>query len=228
MGQPSRGNATLTTASQGPAATQLNMENHGDNQELDIEEIIKAAREAAVTHSKDWILKQIRGDGASEVPTQEEHTGDRQSDAARNEEEPPSKSKKRQGNASRGARKGDKKEADKLPEAGAPGPSKRAKANNDEQISVIVEECLKSMSPLVFARPGEIQVEGLDLTTVDKKEEERRERNRVRKEMNFDNWLDAFRIMACIIVDNFPHCANDLWLYESKIHMAQRQFTGDA
>ncbi|KAJ1083647.1 hypothetical protein NDU88_003802 [Pleurodeles waltl] len=33
----------------------------------------------------------------------------------------------------------------------------------------------------------EIQVEGLDLTTVDKKEEERRERNRVRKERNFDN-----------------------------------------
>ncbi|KAJ1187413.1 hypothetical protein NDU88_004189 [Pleurodeles waltl] len=74
----------------------------------------------------------------------------------------------------------------------------------------------------------EIQVEGLDLTTVDKKEEERRERNRVRKARNFDNWLDAFRIMACIIVEKFPHCAKDLWLYESKIHKAQRQFTGDA
>ncbi|KAJ1135207.1 hypothetical protein NDU88_001652 [Pleurodeles waltl] len=74
----------------------------------------------------------------------------------------------------------------------------------------------------------EIQVEGLDLTTVDKKEEERRERNRVRKERNFDNWLDAFRIMACIIVEKFPDCTKDLWLYESKIHEAQRQFTGDA
>ncbi|KAJ1188466.1 hypothetical protein NDU88_005227 [Pleurodeles waltl] len=74
----------------------------------------------------------------------------------------------------------------------------------------------------------EIQVEGLDLTTVDKKEEERRERNRVRKERNFDNWLDAFRIMACIIVEKCSHCAKDLWLYESKIHQAQRQFTGDA
>ncbi|KAJ1210455.1 hypothetical protein NDU88_005819 [Pleurodeles waltl] len=74
----------------------------------------------------------------------------------------------------------------------------------------------------------EIQVEGLDLTTVDKKEEERRERNRVRKERNFDNWLDAFRIMACIIVEKFPHCAKDLWLYESKIHKAQRQFSGEA
>ncbi|KAJ1204302.1 hypothetical protein NDU88_008081 [Pleurodeles waltl] len=74
----------------------------------------------------------------------------------------------------------------------------------------------------------EIQVEGLDLTTVDKKEEDRRERNRVRKERNFDNWLDAFRIMACIIVETFPHCAKDLWLYESKIHEAHRQFSGDA
>ncbi|KAJ1084472.1 hypothetical protein NDU88_004619 [Pleurodeles waltl] len=74
----------------------------------------------------------------------------------------------------------------------------------------------------------EIQVEGLDLTTVDRKEEERRERNRVRKERNFDNWLDAFRIMACIIVQKYPHCAKDLWLYESKIHETQREFTGDA
>ncbi|KAJ1143713.1 hypothetical protein NDU88_010018 [Pleurodeles waltl] len=74
----------------------------------------------------------------------------------------------------------------------------------------------------------EIQVEGLDLTTVDKKEEDRRERNQVRKERNFDNWLDAFRIMACIIVEKFPLCAKDLWLYESKIHEAHRQFSGDA
>ncbi|KAJ1185733.1 hypothetical protein NDU88_002520 [Pleurodeles waltl] len=74
----------------------------------------------------------------------------------------------------------------------------------------------------------EIQVEGLDLTTVDKKEEDRRERNRVRKERNFDNWLDAFRIMACIIVEKFPHCAKDLWLYESKIHEAHRQFSREA
>ncbi|KAJ1151647.1 hypothetical protein NDU88_004427 [Pleurodeles waltl] len=34
--------------------------------------------------------------------------------------------------------------------------------------------------------------------------------------------------MACIIVEKFPHCAKDLWLYESKIHEAQRQFTGEA
>ncbi|KAJ1130333.1 hypothetical protein NDU88_008686 [Pleurodeles waltl] len=64
----------------------------------------------------------------------------------------------------------------------------------------------------------EIQVEGLDLTTIDKKEEKKRERNRVRRERNFDNWLDVFRVMACIIVEKFPHCAKHLWLFQSKIH----------
>ncbi|KAJ1141011.1 hypothetical protein NDU88_007348 [Pleurodeles waltl] len=74
----------------------------------------------------------------------------------------------------------------------------------------------------------QIQVESLDLTTLDKKEEEWRERYMIRKSRNFNNWLDAFRIMACIIIEKFPHCAKDLWLYESKIHKAQRQFMGDA
>ncbi|KAJ1093773.1 hypothetical protein NDU88_006865 [Pleurodeles waltl] len=101
------------------------MENYGNNQDLDIEKIIKAAREAAAKHSKDWILKQIRGDGASEVPTEEEHTGDRPSVAARDEEEPLSESKKRQRNASRGDKKGDKQEAGELPEGWAPGPSEQ-------------------------------------------------------------------------------------------------------
>ncbi|KAJ1131309.1 hypothetical protein NDU88_009647 [Pleurodeles waltl] len=74
----------------------------------------------------------------------------------------------------------------------------------------------------------EIQLEGLDLTVCDKKDDDRRERKRDRKERNFENWLDAFRIMACIIVEQFPHSAADLWLYESKIHEAHRQFPGDA
>ncbi|KAJ1118851.1 hypothetical protein NDU88_007038 [Pleurodeles waltl] len=72
------------------------------------------------------------------------------------------------------------------------------------------------------------KVEGLYLTTEDKNEEETRERNRVRKEKNFDNWLAALRIMACIIVEKFPHCPKDSWLFESKINEAQRQFAGDA
>ncbi|KAJ1189507.1 hypothetical protein NDU88_006252 [Pleurodeles waltl] len=262
--------------------------------------------------------------------------------AAGSEVTPP-ETKKRQRNTSRGAKKGDRRETDEHTEAATPGPSKKAKTSNGEQISIIVQECLKSMALLLFVKPGggqvekmprdpelregspprrakgknpraaradttpersispdsggeappgsparptqawgtgpnktarrrrhptadgqapeaykrgtlgrpymvarapglaslillavkeriwhrefidiftllEIQVEGLDLTTVDKKEEERRERNRVRKERNFDNWLDAFRIMACIIVEKFPHCAKNLWLYESKIH----------
>ncbi|KAJ1125460.1 hypothetical protein NDU88_003892 [Pleurodeles waltl] len=141
-------------ASQGVATTQLSMQNQGENQELDIEEIIKAAREAAATCSKDWILKQIWGDGVSESPAQEEHAGDGPSVAARDEEEPPSELKKRQRNTIRGAKKGDKKESGDLPEAGVPGPSKQAKPNNGEQISVIVQECLKSMAPLLFANPG--------------------------------------------------------------------------
>ncbi|KAJ1178224.1 hypothetical protein NDU88_003471 [Pleurodeles waltl] len=74
----------------------------------------------------------------------------------------------------------------------------------------------------------EIQLEGLDLTVCDKKDEDRRKRKRARKERNFENWLDAFRIMACVIVEKFPHCAADLWLYEAKIHEAHRQFPGDA
>ncbi|KAJ1178645.1 hypothetical protein NDU88_003888 [Pleurodeles waltl] len=50
----------------------------------------------------------------------------------------------------------------------------------------------------------EIQLEGLDLTVCDKKDDDRRERKRARKERNFENWLDAFRIMACVIVEKFP------------------------
>ncbi|KAJ1134907.1 hypothetical protein NDU88_001353 [Pleurodeles waltl] len=58
----------------------------------------------------------------------------------------------------------------------------------------------------------EIQIEGLDLTMCNKKEDDRRERAQVKKERNFNDWLDAFRIMACLIVEKFPHCAKDLWL----------------
>ncbi|KAJ1116091.1 hypothetical protein NDU88_004310 [Pleurodeles waltl] len=131
------------------------MENHGKSQELDIKEIIKAAREAM--HNKDWILKQISGDQAGEVPAQEGHNGDRASVSTRDEEEPQNEAKKRQRNANRGAKKGGKKEADELPEA---GPSKRAKAKTGEKISAIVQECLKSMAPLLFAKLGARNTDG--------------------------------------------------------------------
>ncbi|KAJ1116835.1 hypothetical protein NDU88_005040 [Pleurodeles waltl] len=324
------------------------------NGELDLVEIIKAAREAATTRSKDWILKQIRGAGAGDEESSTARGSSSTTNAAGSGITPP-EPKKRQRNASRGARKGDRRETGEPADAATPGPSKKAKTSNGEQISMIVQECLKSMAPLLFSKPGEggvenepgnsevregspprrqngeksqtaraaitpnrsttpgrareepahlgspdrptqawgvgpdnsahrrrhptsegqapeaykrgslgkpsmvarapglasrislavkeriwrrefidiftlleIQVEGLDLTTVDKKDEDRRERNRVRKERNFDNWLDAFRILACIIVEKFPHCAKDLWLYESKIHEAHRQFSGEA
>ncbi|KAJ1179025.1 hypothetical protein NDU88_004264 [Pleurodeles waltl] len=112
------------------------MEIHGENKELDIEEIIKAATEAAAKHSKEWILKRIGGDRASEVPAQEGRSNDRASVSTRDEEEPQNEAKKQQRNTSRGAKK----------EAGSPGPSKRAKANTGEQISAIVQECLKSIT----------------------------------------------------------------------------------
>ncbi|KAJ1135208.1 hypothetical protein NDU88_001653 [Pleurodeles waltl] len=110
------------------ALAQVNMENHSANLELDIEKIIKAAREAALKHSKDWILKQIRELEAIEGQTQEEHNSGRTSGASKDDEELPSEVKERQRNASRGAKKGDKRDAGDLPEARAPGPSKRAKA----------------------------------------------------------------------------------------------------
>ncbi|KAJ1163860.1 hypothetical protein NDU88_004312 [Pleurodeles waltl] len=130
------------------------MESHGAPVELDIEEIIKAASEAAPTRSKDWILNQIRGLGVVEGQLQDEHDNDRPSNAAKDDEEPPSEAKKWQRNTSRGTKKGDKRDASELPEAGLPRPSKRAKANNGEQISMIVQECLKTMPPLLFANPG--------------------------------------------------------------------------
>ncbi|KAJ1097717.1 hypothetical protein NDU88_002834 [Pleurodeles waltl] len=119
------------------------MENQDANQDLDLEEIIRAEREAASTLSKDWILKQIRGGGTSERAMREEHINDGPRDTATNEVGPPGESKKQQRNASRGGKKGDRREASESVVAGAPGPSKRAKANNGEQISVIVQECLK-------------------------------------------------------------------------------------
>ncbi|KAJ1091945.1 hypothetical protein NDU88_005059 [Pleurodeles waltl] len=108
------------------------MENLRASPELNIEELIKAAREAATTHSKDWILQQIRGSGTSEGQTQEERNSNRTSSTAHNGEDPPSQAKKRQRNVSRGAKKEDKRDAGDLPDAGAPGPSKSAKANNGE------------------------------------------------------------------------------------------------
>ncbi|KAJ1171244.1 hypothetical protein NDU88_003114 [Pleurodeles waltl] len=123
------------------------MENLRANLELAKEEIIKAAREAATMCSKYWILKQIIGSGP-------ERDSDRASGTAQDSEEPPNKSKKRQRNTSRGVKKGDKRDAGNLPETGTPGPRKKAKVHNGELTSMIAQECLKSMLPLLFAKTG--------------------------------------------------------------------------
>ncbi|KAJ1091490.1 hypothetical protein NDU88_004614 [Pleurodeles waltl] len=85
---------------------------------------------------------------------EDEQDSDRASDTAQDSEEPPNKSKKRHRSTSKGTKKGDKRDVGDLPEAGTPGPSKKAKAKNGEQISMIVQECLKSMEPLLFAKSG--------------------------------------------------------------------------
>ncbi|KAJ1170934.1 hypothetical protein NDU88_002805 [Pleurodeles waltl] len=121
------------------------------NGALDLEEIIKAAREAATTRSTDWILKQIKGAGEEE---RHEVRGDSSTTKAAGSDVTPPEPKKRQRNASRGARKGNRKETGEPAETATPGPSKKAKTTNGEQISIIVQECLKSMAPLLFVRPG--------------------------------------------------------------------------
>ncbi|KAJ1210456.1 hypothetical protein NDU88_005820 [Pleurodeles waltl] len=100
------------------------METAEANGELDLEEIIKAAREAATTRSKDWILKQIKGAGSSEKGTQEVH-GDSSTTNAAGSEVTPLETKKRQRNTSRGAKKGDRRETGEPTEAATPGPSKK-------------------------------------------------------------------------------------------------------
>ncbi|KAJ1164250.1 hypothetical protein NDU88_004695 [Pleurodeles waltl] len=127
------------------------MENRGAIMELDIEEIIKAAREAATTCSKDWIVKQIKGLGADEGRTQEERNNNGANGAALESEEPHTEVKKRQRNTSRSTKK---REAGDPTDAVTPEPSKKAKANNGEKISMIVQECLKSMQPLLFVKAG--------------------------------------------------------------------------
>ncbi|KAJ1129491.1 hypothetical protein NDU88_007859 [Pleurodeles waltl] len=94
------------------------MKNHGANLELDIEEIIKAAREAAITHSKDRTLKQIRGLGTVEGQTQEEHDSDKTSGTAKDDEDPPSEVKKWQRKVSRGAKKRGQERCRRSPRSG--------------------------------------------------------------------------------------------------------------
>ncbi|KAJ1129035.1 hypothetical protein NDU88_007406 [Pleurodeles waltl] len=119
------------------------------NGELDLEEIIKAA----TTRSKDWILKQIKGAGSGAEEARE-GLGDSSTTNAAGSNIKPHEPKKRQRNASRGAKREDTRETGEPADAATPGPSKKAKTSNGEQISIIVKECLKSMAPLLFTKQG--------------------------------------------------------------------------
>ena len=71
----------------------------------------------------------------------------------------------------------------------------------------------------------EVRVAVLDLKA---EKEEDKDKKRVRPERNIANWGQAFRTMACIIIEKFPECAGALWLYEYSIHAAHANYQGDA
>ena len=71
----------------------------------------------------------------------------------------------------------------------------------------------------------EVRVAGLDLKA---EKDEDKDKKRVRVERNIANWGQAFRTMACIIIEKFPECAGALWLYEYSIHAAHAKYQGDA
>ncbi|KAJ1082905.1 hypothetical protein NDU88_003066 [Pleurodeles waltl] len=201
-------------------------------QQDDLERMIAHVCAEALKRGKDWLRAKMV-DTSEESRAQEAPALANLPDEAGATERssPPSqKASKRQKSEGKPARKTAKRpratvrstEEDTAPKQGSS--IARAPAEG-EHISAIIQECFKSLAPLLLR---EIQLEGLDLTVCDKKDDDRRERKRARKDRNFENWLDAFRIMACVIVEKFPRCATDLWLYESKIHEAHRQFPGDA
>ncbi|KAJ1205235.1 hypothetical protein NDU88_000670 [Pleurodeles waltl] len=86
------------------------------------------------------------------------------------------------------------------PSLGAPSMTTRS-AGLATAIPLTVKERILRKEFIDIFTLLEIQLEGLDLTICDKKEDDRRERKRARKERNFENWQDAFRIMACVIVE---------------------------
>lgn len=74
----------------------------------------------------------------------------------------------------------------------------------------------------------EVRQAGIDLTVQDKKDEEKRAPQIPRVERTIENWLKAFRTLACVFIEKFPNSAAALWLYEQKIHEAQQQYQGEA
>ncbi|KAJ1178233.1 hypothetical protein NDU88_003480 [Pleurodeles waltl] len=73
----------------------------------------------------------------------------------------------------------------------------------------------------------EVRHGGLDLTTCDKKDEDRRERRGPRVERSIENWLWAFLTLACMFVEKFPESAAGLFLHEQRVHATQLKYQGD-
>ncbi|KAJ1160955.1 hypothetical protein NDU88_001444 [Pleurodeles waltl] len=184
-------------------------EDQAVEQQDDLEKMIAHMRAEAMRRGKDWLSAKMEDKGREPAERDEDTTAPPglADNAAERTPLPPQKPGRR--------RRSEGKQANK--------PTKKARVvilnTEDETAATPVDSRLS-------APAEEIQLEGLDLTVCDKKDDDRRERKRARKERNFENWLDAFRIMACVIVEKFPHSAADLWLYESKIHEAHRQFPG--
>ncbi|KAJ1138744.1 hypothetical protein NDU88_005125 [Pleurodeles waltl] len=164
----------------------------------DIEEIIKAARESATTHDKEWLLAQLWGTQSGQDNPEEPNNSDKREELSEGQREGSKdldEPKKRHRITSKESKKAVKRKADKArpkaPQEAVPSDSKK-------------------------------------LRPTDRKGEYKRDRAQVKKERNFDNWLDTFRIMACVIVEKCPHCAKDLCLFKSKMYEAYRQFAGEA
>ncbi|KAJ1160978.1 hypothetical protein NDU88_001467 [Pleurodeles waltl] len=105
------------------------MEDRGSIQQINLEEILKAAREAASTDTEEWILRQIRGEGTGDRPSQEALNKEGDGKTTREKMEAVEEPKTWQQNANRCSKKADKKDAEEPLAAGIPAPSKRARAN---------------------------------------------------------------------------------------------------
>ncbi|KAJ1145021.1 hypothetical protein NDU88_011313 [Pleurodeles waltl] len=86
------------------------MEGQGTIQQANLEEIIKAAKEAAATQSKEWILSQIRGEGPEEQAMHEVHSESGSTETAREEEAASKEPRKLHRNAGRDNKKRKKEE----------------------------------------------------------------------------------------------------------------------
>ncbi|KAJ1209821.1 hypothetical protein NDU88_005193 [Pleurodeles waltl] len=77
-----------------------------------------------------------------------------------------------------------------------------------------------------LAGDKEVRRAGLALTVHDKKEDGR-EKWKPMVERNIENWLLAFRTLACAFVEKFPQSAAALFLHEQKVHEAQYKYQED-